>query len=142
MKQDIKKVVGVAFVQDGRLLIVQSLRSSKTSSWTFVGGGVEEGETNIEAAIREVSEEIHNGFYIEEKDLTSVMVFQDKAASDPNLLIEMEIFFCSKKIDVELIPNEEILHYHWYKMGEEGYNVSSSIKVHFGPFALEKGIMY
>ena len=38
----IQKVVGIAFIEDGKLLIVQSLRSSKTNSWTFVGGGVEE----------------------------------------------------------------------------------------------------
>ena len=34
---------GIAFVEDGKLLIVQSHRSSQTNSWTFVGGGVEEG---------------------------------------------------------------------------------------------------
>lgn len=37
----IQKVVGVAFIENGKLLIVQSHRSSKTNSWTFVGGGVE-----------------------------------------------------------------------------------------------------
>ena len=87
----IQKVVGVAFIENGKLLIVQSHRSSKTNSWTFVGGGVEEGETLVEAAIREVS--------------------------------------------------EEILHYHWYSPGED-YNISSSIKDHFLPFAQKNNLIY
>lgn len=70
-----QKVVGVAFIEDGKLLIVQSHKSSKTNSWTLVGGGVEIGETLIEAAIREVSEEIHNNFTISESDLEQLFTF-------------------------------------------------------------------
>ena len=70
-----QKVVGVAFIEDGKLLIVQSHKSSKTNSWTLVGGGVEDGETLVEAAIREVSEEIHNNFKISESDLEQLFTF-------------------------------------------------------------------
>lgn len=45
-----QKVVGVAFIENGKLLIVQSHKSSKTNSWTLVGGGVEVRETLVEAA--------------------------------------------------------------------------------------------
>ena len=41
----IKEVVGVAFIENNKLLIVQSRKSSKTNSYTFIGGGVEVGET-------------------------------------------------------------------------------------------------
>ena len=136
-----QKVVGIAFVDDGKLLIVQSLRSSKTNSWTFVGGGVEEGETVEDAAVREVSEEIYNGFNISKNDLKKLFTFQEYAASDPNKMIEMTVFLGTKQIDVELIPNEEILHYHWYKVGEN-YNISSSIKDHFLPYAQKNNIIY
>ena len=141
MSEKIKKVVGVAFIKEGKLLISQSLRSSKTNSWTFIGGGVEDGETIEMAAVREVSEEIHNGFSITPNDLSYVMTFKESAASDPNLKIEMNIFICNKKIDVELTPNEEILRYHWYKIGEEEYNISSSIRDHFLPYAMKNGLM-
>lgn len=141
MKENIKKVVGVAFIKEGKLLISQSVRSSKTNSWTFIGGGVEAGETVEMAAVREVSEEIHNGFTIVPEDLTCVMNFRENAASDPNLIIDMTVFICNKEIDVDLTPNEEILHYHWYKRGEDEYNISSSIKEHFLPYAIENGLM-
>ena len=68
-----QKVVGIAFVENGKLLIVQSHKSSKTNSWTFIGGGVEEGETLIEAAIREVSEEIHIDFKKKKKNLHEIL---------------------------------------------------------------------
>lgn len=142
MMENVKKAVGVAFIKDGKLLVVQSVRSSKTDSWTFVGGGVEAGETEIEACIREVSEEIHNGFTINEDDLIPLLSFREVAASDPNLMIQMSLFLSKKEIDVELIPNEEILHYHWYKIGEVSFNVSSSIRDHFIPYAIEKGLMF
>ncbi len=127
MNNKVKQVVGIAFIENNKLLIVQSHKSSKTNSYTFIGGGVEEGETLIEAAKREVSEEIHNNFEVKDNDLELVMTKREKAASDPNLTIEMHVFVAHKKIDVELIPNDEILIYHWYSIGED-YNISNSIK--------------
>jgi len=124
---NVQQVVGIAFIENNRLLIVQSKKSSKTNSYTFIGGGVEEGESLLEAACREVSEEIHNGFTIEPSELELVMTKREQAASDPNKQIEMHTFIAHKKIDVELTTNEEILEYHWYSIGED-YNISNSIK--------------
>ncbi len=139
---DTKKVVAVAFISYGRLLIVQSKRSSTTNTWTMIGGGVEENETPLDAAIRETKEEIHNGFDITAEDLEPVMGFKETAASDPNLMIEMNIFISKKDIDVDLIPNEEILKYHWFRIGETDYNISSSVRDHFLPYAIEKGLLF
>ena len=78
---------------------------------------------------------------ISKNDLKKLFTFQEYAASDPNKMIEMTVFLSTKQIDVELIPNEEILHYHWYKVGEN-YNISSSIKDHFLPYAQKNNIIY
>lgn len=142
MVRKIKKVVGVAFIKDGKLLIVQSKKSLKTDSWTFVGGGVEEGETIYEAALREVSEEIQGGFTITCNDLQFLFSFEEHAASDSSLIIEMNVFLCNKKINVELIPNDEIVRFYWYGVRDVDKNVSASIAKHFVPYALEKNIMY
>lgn len=141
MKRE-KKVVGVAFIKDGKLLIVQSVRSSKNNVWTLVGGGVEKGESEVEAAIREVSEEIHNSFTIKEEDLSPLMCFKEAASSDPTLDILMTIFICHKEIDTPLCRDQEILHYHWYKLGEKEYKLSSAIRDHFIPFAINEGLLY
>lgn len=138
----IKNVVGIAFIQDGKLLIVQSVRSSHNNIWTLIGGGVNDGETEVEAAIREVGEEIHNGFFIEEHDLKPVMCFKECAASDPEVDILMTMFICTKDINTFLSPDFEILKYHWYKLGESEYKISSAIRDHFIPFAINEGILY
>jgi len=135
-------VVGVAFIKEGKLLIVQSVRSSKNNTWTLVGGGVNEGESVVEAAIREVSEEIHNGFTIREEDLKPLMSFKECASSDPNTSIIMTMFLCTKEIDVYLSADFEILKYHWYKLGESQFKISSAIRDHFLPFAINEGLMY
>ena len=54
--EKLKKIVGVAFIEDGKLLIVRSVRSNTTNSWTLIGGGVETGETEITAALRDENE--------------------------------------------------------------------------------------
>ena len=56
-------------------------------------------------------------------------------------MIEMTVFLSKKKIDVPLTTNEEILHYHWHKIGED-YNISSSIKDHFLPYAEKNNLIY
>lgn len=138
----IQRVVGIAFIKDGELLTCKSLRSSKRGKYTFIGGGVEEGETVLQAAVRECKEEIGNNFNITEDDFEPVMSFIEQAASDPNLLINMNIFLSKKQIDVDLIPNKEVLEFKWYHLNDDDKILSPSIKEHFIPWAIEKGIMY
>ncbi len=139
--EKLKRVVGIAFIENGKLLIVRSKRSSKTNSWTLVGGGIENGETEITAALREVNEEIGQGFEFCEEDLLPILCFKELAASDYDVIIEMNMFLATKKIHVDLIPNDEILEYHWYSIGEVNYNLSSSIIDHFMPYAIQKGLI-
>lgn len=140
--EKLKRVVGIAFVEEGKLLIVRSQRSNVTNSWTLVGGGIETGETVITAALREVNEEVGQGFEFCEEDLLPIMCFKELAASDNDVIIEMNMFLATKKIHVDLIPNDEILEYHWYKLGETNFNLSSSIREHFLPYAIQKGIIF
>jgi len=140
--EKLKRVVGIAFVEEGKLLIVRSQRSNATNSWTLVGGGIETGETVITAALREVNEEVGQGFEFCEEDLLPIMCFKELAASDNDVIIEMNMFLATKKIHVDLIPNDEILEYHWYKLGETNFNLSSSIREHFLPYAIQKGIIF
>ncbi len=141
-KEDYIYVVGTAFVKDGKLLISMSQRSAKKGKYTLVGGGVEAGETYKEAARRECQEEISNGFDILEEELEEILCFREPALSDPSINIEMHMMLAKKEVDVELIPNEEILEYKWYTLGEDDSVLSTAIKDHFIPWAIEHKIMY
>ena len=112
-------VVGTAFISNGKVLVSMSQRSSKKGKYTLVGGGVEKGETFKEAARRECLEEIANGFNIEERELEEILCFREAALSDPNLTIEMHMMLAHKKIDVELLPNDEIIEYKWHGINDD-----------------------
>ena len=135
-------VVGTAFVKNGKVLISMSQRSSKKGKYTLVGGGVEKGETFKEAARREIQEEIANGFDIQEEELEEILCFREPALSDPNLTIEMHMMLSKKPIDVELIPNEEIIEYKWYGLEDDDAYISTAIRDHFIPWAIENKVMY
>jgi 8-oxo-dGTP diphosphatase len=49
--------VGVALIEDGRILLVRKSRGPWADRWAVPGGKVEMGETMEEAAVREVREE-------------------------------------------------------------------------------------
>ena len=72
----------------------------------------------------------------------NILRFKEAAASDSDITIEFNMFLATKKIHVSLIPNDEILDYHWYSIGETEYNLSSSIVDHFLPYAIQKGILF
>ena len=135
-------VVGTAFIKDGKLLISMSQRSAKKGKYTLVGGGVEKGETFKEAARRECLEEIANGFDIKEEELKEILAFREPALSDPSLTIEMHMMIALKDIDVELLPNNEIVEYKWFEIGDDDSQLSSAIKDHLIPWAIENNLMY
>ena len=140
--EDLIYVVGTAFVRDGKLLISMSQRSAKKGKFTLVGGGVEKGETYKEAARRECQEEIANGFDILEEEMEEILCFREPALSDPELTIEMHMMRALKEVDVELKPNDEIIEYRWFSLGDDESILASAIKDHFIPWAKENGIMY
>ncbi len=141
MKTKVKQVVGTAFINDGKILVVQSIRSINQGQYTLIGGMVEDEETNVQAAIREIKEEIGNSFEVEEKDLREVLSFIEPADSDPNLLIQIHIYVSNKKVDVELKPNFEILEHKWYSLNEDDNCLSSSLKNYLIPYAKETGLL-
>lgn len=49
-------VVGVAVIRDG--LVLAALRGGSAGGWEFPGGKVEPGETEQDAAVRELAEEL------------------------------------------------------------------------------------
>ncbi len=140
--RDTNQVIGVAFIKDGKLLICESVRSAGVGEYTLIGGGVKEGETLLGACVREVKEEININFDINEKDFEEIDSFVEPAASDSNKQIEFHVFITQKDVNVEFVPNKEILEYHWYKLGETKRALSSSIREHVIPYALKRNLMY
>ncbi len=136
------KVVGVAFINDGKLLIGMSESSSKKGKYTLIGGHADPDETIKEAARRESMEEIGNHFEISEDELLSIIKFTEPALSNPDKIIEMNMFLALKNVDVELIPNDEIIDFKWFSLGDDESILSSAVKDYFLPWARENNVMY
>jgi len=71
--------------------------------WGYFGGGIEEGETPIQAVIRETKEEL--GIDIKEKDLKYLGKFIDQPL--PDKMIEREAYIWRMDIDVTDINLQE-----------------------------------
>ncbi|HHX32669.1 MAG TPA: NUDIX hydrolase [Mollicutes bacterium] len=136
-------VVGTAFIRNGKVLVSMSKRSAKKGKYTLVGGGVETYDGSFRrAAKRECEEEIANGFVIDEKQLVPIIVFREPALSDPSINIEMHMYLSLKDIDVDIEPNDEIVEYRWFTLGEDESILSTAVKDHFIPWAKKNNIMY
>ena len=80
---------------NGEMLITQRHPNKKTGGlWEFVGGGVLAGETTLEAAVREVKEEI--GVSISANELTLIHVYKHR-----NYF--MDIYLVKKDVDIRSI---------------------------------------
>lgn len=55
----VQQVVGAAIVRDGRVLAARRTRPSTAAGrWEFPGGKVEDGESPVDALVREIGEEL------------------------------------------------------------------------------------
>ncbi len=79
-----KKVIRKALlipINSKKEILIQDRRNYKKPDWGFFGGGVEEGETYLEAVIREAKEELD--LEIEEKELIFLGEFKTLFRNSP-----------------------------------------------------------
>ena len=73
------KVVGTMFFENEKLLID---KPRKRPTYQMIGGKVEEGETTLQAAIRECHEELGDEAIFDEEKFELIMEFDEIATSD------------------------------------------------------------
>lgn len=91
----------------GEMLITQRHPDKKAGGlWEFLGGGVLAGETTMQAAVREVKEEI--GIIISEKELSLLHIYHQR-----NYF--MDIYLVKKDIDFQsiVLDKNETINVKW-----------------------------
>lgn len=84
---------------EGKILIQQRHPNKKLGGWWgFTGGGVEAGETTLQAAVREIEEEI--GLHVKEGEMHFLTTFQAK-----NYF--MDIYVVKKEVDTNALVLQE-----------------------------------
>ena len=105
------RVVGTMFFDDEKLLID---KPRKRSTFQMIGGGVDEGESPLESAIRECHEELGNEAIFDESKFELVMEFDEIATSDGITPIHFYVFKYNGVLRGNLITSDEIEKFLWY----------------------------
>ena len=133
------EVVSMCFKENNKFIIAMPRSSKKTKMYTLIGGKVNKEDKDIyEAIIRECKEELNVDINKEEFKL--ILEFTERAGSDPNFIINMHMFMTNHKIDELPLPNEEVLEYKWFTIGDNEDELCDSIKFHLLPFLKEHNI--
>ncbi len=129
------KVVGTMFFYDSKLLID---KPRKRPTYQMIGGRVEEGETPLEAAIRECHEELGNSAIFDESLLELIMEFDEIATSDGVTPIHFYVFKYNGELKGNLTTSEEIESFKWYDTSAGTDILSNTLKNEVVPYCLEK----
>ena len=131
-------VVGTMFFKDEKLLID---KPRKRPTYQMIGGRVEDGETPLQAAIRECHEELGSEAIFDETKLEKVLEFDEIATSDGKTPIHFYVFIYNGMLEGELLISEEIEKFLWYEssIGEE--ILSNTLKNEVIPYCLERKLI-
>lgn len=131
-------VVGTMFFKNKKLLID---KPRKRPTYQMVGGKVEDGETPMDAAIREAHEELGKKVKLNPKCFTRIMDFNEIATSDPNVKIHFYVFLYEDELCGELTTSEEIERFLWYDSSISKEILSNTLKHKVVPYCLENGLI-
>lgn len=131
-------VVGTMFFKDNKLLID---KPRKRPTYQMIGGRVEEGETPMEAAIRECQEELGKNAIFDTGLFELIMEFDEIATSDGVTPIHFYVFKYNGILQGKLEISDEIENFMWYST-EEGYDIlSNTLKNEVIPYCLKRNLI-
>lgn len=132
------KVVGTMFFNNRKLLID---KPRKRPTYQMVGGKVEEGESPLEAAIRECHEELGNKAVFDEKLFELIMEFDEIATSDGKTPIYFYVFKYNGELDGEFTTSDEIERFKWYSSNDGTDILSNTLKNEVIPYCMKNNLI-
>ena len=132
------EVVGTMFFREHKLLID---KPRKRNTYQMIGGKVEDGETPLEAAIRECHEELGNKVIFNENLFELIMEFDEIATSDGKTPIHFYVFTYNGDLQGELTTSEEIESFQWYNSKASSIVLSNTLKNEVVPYCLKNNLI-
>jgi len=126
-------VVGTMFFKDNKLLID---KPCKRDTYQMIGGKVENGETPLQAAVRECHEELGTEAIFDENALDLVMEFDEIATSDGITPIHFYVFKYNGYLAGNLNTSDEIEAFLWYDSACGNDILSNTLKNEVVPYCL------
>ena len=131
-------VVGTMFFKDNKLLID---KPRKRQTYQMSGGRVEEGETPLDAAIRECQEELGMEAIFDPNLIELVMEFNEIATSDGITPIHFYVFKYNGILEGKLNISEEIEYFKWYESNDGVEILSNTLKNEVIPYCIENKLI-
>ena len=132
------EVVGTMFFENQRLLID---KPRKRSTYQMIGGKVEDGESPLDAAIRECHEELGDEAIFDSSLIELVMEFDEIATSDGITPIHFYVFKYNGLLKGNIKTSEEIESFKWYE-SSDGYDIlSNTLKNEVIQYCLNKKLI-
>ena len=132
-------VVGTMFFKEQKLLID---KPRKRPTYQMIGGRVEDGETPLEAAIRECHEELGDEAIFDNKLIELVMEFDEIATSDGKTPIHFYVFKYNGMLEGTLKTSDEIESFKWYDSSDGEEILSNTLKNEVVPYCLKKEFFF
>lgn len=139
MNNNIFEVVGTMFFKDGKLLID---KPRKRPTFQMIGGRVEDGETPLQAAIRECHEELGEHAQFDENKFEYVMDFHEIATSDQTTKIHFFVFKYNAELNGELTLSDEIEKFMWFGSNDDINLLSNTLKNEVIPYCIKHKLIY
>ena len=131
-------VVGTMFFNNNRLLID---KPRKRKTYQMIGGKVEEGETPLEAAIRECREELGKEAIFNNTLFEQVMEFDEIATSDGITPIHFFVFKYTGTLSGKLTESDEIENFCWYDTKQINIKLSNTLSNKVVPYCLKNKLI-
>ena len=131
-------VVGTMFFKDKKILID---KPRKRPTYQMIGGAVEEGETPLQAAIRECHEELGAFADFNEENFEEIMDFDEIATSDPNKKIHFHVFKYNGILEGKLTESDEIESFLWYDSSIKEDILSNTLKNEVIPYCIKNKLI-
>ena len=138
MKDKIINVVGTMFFKDGKLLID---KPRKRPTFQMIGGSVEDGESTLQAAIRECHEELGENAIFDESKFEFVMDFLEIATSDQTTRIHFYVFKYNGELQGNLTISDEIEKFMWFGIDDDISLLSNTLKNEVIPYCIKEGLI-
>lgn len=107
----------------------------------MVGGKMKEGESPLEAAIRECHEELGNKAIFDDSLFELIMEFDEIATSDGKTSIHFYVFKYNGNLQGELTTSEEIEKFKWYESKDGTDILSNTLKNEVVPYCLKNNLI-
>lgn len=124
----------LAFFKDKKVLMVQP---EDEEVFFFIGGGIEEGESDSDCLIREVKEEIN--CELDPASITFLAEFEDAAHSKVDMIVQLPMYTAS--ITGTPKPSREIIALEYFDSSVDPKLLSAVAVNKVFPWLKEKGLI-